>query len=193
MAERSERETRVLDAAIAVLGTRGLRQLTHRTVDTAAGLPLGSTSNVFRTRETLIMGVLDRLVEVETAAWGRLAGPAATGQVPVEEFAELVAQLVRELAGPAKAVTLARHAIFHEAAFSPPLQEKIRVARSKLAQWGEPLIAHFGSPVPRRHYLTMLAVIDGLLSNQLASPDDDFDPLPSILVVLQGLKPVPHP
>ena len=68
-----DREQRLLDAAIDVLGTRGMRQLTHRAVDAAAGLPVGSTSNRFRTRESLLVGVLRRILERETAMWTRLA------------------------------------------------------------------------------------------------------------------------
>ncbi|HCT81579.1 MAG TPA: TetR family transcriptional regulator [Micromonosporaceae bacterium] len=177
----SERQERVLDAAITVLGTRGLRQLTHRTVDAEAGLPLGSTSNLFRSREALIRGVLDRLVAVETAAWQQLTGSHT-------DFPTMLAELIRNLAGPAKAVTLARHAIFHEAAFHPGLQQKIASAREELASWGVPWVAQLGSKAPAQDYQTLLALIDGLLSNQLASPSPDFDPLPAIVTVLRGMS-----
>ncbi len=44
----------LLDAAICVLGESGIRGLTHRAVDAAAGLPAGSASNLFRTRDALL-------------------------------------------------------------------------------------------------------------------------------------------
>src|SRR5262245_42599709 len=50
------RELVLLDAAIEVLAERGTRGLTHRAVDARAGLPLGSTSNRFRTRNALLGG-----------------------------------------------------------------------------------------------------------------------------------------
>ncbi|WP_455132609.1 TetR/AcrR family transcriptional regulator, partial [Microbacterium aurum] len=56
----SKRE-QVLDAAITVLGERGPRGLTHRAVDERAGLPTGSASNYFRTRDALLTGITDRL------------------------------------------------------------------------------------------------------------------------------------
>ncbi|MFC7482775.1 TetR/AcrR family transcriptional regulator [Luedemannella flava] len=52
----------LLDAAITVLGEGGMRALTHRAVDAAAGLPAGSTSNYFRTRDALLGAVIDRFV-----------------------------------------------------------------------------------------------------------------------------------
>ena len=90
-----DRETRLLDAAIDVLGTRGMRQLTHRAVDAAAGLPVGSTSNRFRTREALLVGVLRRILERETAMWTRLAIDI---RIPtVEAVAAAIGRLLEEL------------------------------------------------------------------------------------------------
>jgi hypothetical protein len=48
-------KVRALDAAIELLGTEGLRALTHVRVDLRAGLPKGSTSNYFRTRAALLL------------------------------------------------------------------------------------------------------------------------------------------
>jgi AcrR family transcriptional regulator len=76
----STRQQLVLDAAIEVLGNRGMRNLTHRAVDDRAGLPMGSTSNLFRTREALIAGVLGRLQERERAGWLNLiSSPSNAG------------------------------------------------------------------------------------------------------------------
>jgi len=63
-------KTRALDAAIDLVGTHGLRALTHARVDERAELPKGSTSNYFRTRAALLSGVVDRIVEREMAEVG---------------------------------------------------------------------------------------------------------------------------
>ena len=55
--------TRALDAAIELLGTKGLRALTHARIDERAGIPRGSTSNYFRTRAQLVTGVSDWIGE----------------------------------------------------------------------------------------------------------------------------------
>ena len=75
----------MLDAAITVLGGRGVRGLTHRAVDAAAGAPAGTTSNHFRTRDALLDGVVDRFAERERdalrdlAARAHVAGAARAG------------------------------------------------------------------------------------------------------------------
>ncbi|GAA0637739.1 hypothetical protein GCM10009535_12750 [Streptomyces thermocarboxydovorans] len=55
----------VADTALALLAERGMRGLTHRAVDVAAGLPQGSTSNVARTRQALLEPAVRRLADRE--------------------------------------------------------------------------------------------------------------------------------
>ena len=64
---RGGRVRQVADAAIAVLADYGARGLTHRAVDQAAGLPLGTTSNYARTREALLTLTLTRIAELDAA------------------------------------------------------------------------------------------------------------------------------
>ncbi|MEJ3744591.1 TetR family transcriptional regulator [Actinomycetes bacterium KLBMP 9797] len=179
------RETQILDAAIEVLGTRGTRHLTHRAVDAEAGLPLGSTSNRFRTREALLAGVLGRVLEREIETWGRLAGVALP--LAPDGFATAVAALVRELAGSGRVLTLARYAIFVEAATQPALQRQIAEALERLTAWATPIVAALGSTDPARHLRMLLSLIDGMLANQLANPDPAFDPHAAISALLRGI------
>ncbi|WP_130334229.1 TetR/AcrR family transcriptional regulator [Micromonospora kangleipakensis] len=183
----TDRRQQLLDAAIRVLGTRGLRQLTHRAVDAEAGLPEGSTSNQFRTRDALVAGVFGRLVEVETAAWGRLAGQLPPGDV--DAFVAVLGGLIRELTTGGRAIVLARHALFIEAAVHPELRREIGAGRERLARWGMPLVAALGSPDPPAHFRMLLSLVDGLLGNQLAYPEEDFDPETAISALLRGLLP----
>lgn len=53
LSELSERRRLLLDAGLRVVVAQGLRGLTHRAVDRAAGLPEGSTSAYLRTRRAL--------------------------------------------------------------------------------------------------------------------------------------------
>ena len=63
----------LLDAAIRVLGERGIRALTHRAVDVEAGLGVGSTTNYFPTRESLLAGIVVRFAERERQNFEDLA------------------------------------------------------------------------------------------------------------------------
>ena len=118
-----DREQRLLDTAIDVLGTRGMRQLTHRAVDAAAGLPLGSTSNRFRTRESLLVGVLRRILERETAMWTRLAIDIRTPTI--DAIASAIGRLLEQLTDEARVLSQARRTIFVEAANHPALRSEI--------------------------------------------------------------------
>ena len=55
------REEQVRAAAVDVFAARGAHGLTHRSVDRAAGLPQGSTSNVYRTRTALLTAVAEEV------------------------------------------------------------------------------------------------------------------------------------
>ncbi|MET8837137.1 TetR family transcriptional regulator [Micromonospora sp. NPDC004540] len=183
----TDRRQLLLDAAIRVLGTRGLRQLTHRAVDAEAGLPEGSASNQFRTRDALVAGVFDRLVEVETVAWQRLAADLPPGDV--DAFVGVLGRLIRQLVGEGRVVTLARHALFVEAAVQPALRGAIAAGRERLAAWGLPLLAGLGSADPPAHFRMLLALVDGLFSNELACPEEDFDPESAVAALLRGILP----
>src|SRR3954451_20452736 len=53
----SPRRRALLEAALHVVADEGLRGLTHRAVDRRAGLPEGTCSAYFRTRQALQLGV----------------------------------------------------------------------------------------------------------------------------------------
>lgn len=57
-----------MDAGLRVLAARGLRGLTHRAVDHEAGMPEGSTSNDFRTRQALIAALATHVATRRLAA-----------------------------------------------------------------------------------------------------------------------------
>lgn len=56
-----ERKLKILDATLDLLAAKGLAQLTHRSVDAAAGLPPGSTTYYFSKKIDLISGAADHL------------------------------------------------------------------------------------------------------------------------------------
>ncbi|NUV87434.1 TetR/AcrR family transcriptional regulator [Streptomyces sp. KAI-26] len=55
MARNPERRVALTDAAIEVLAQEGARGLTFRAVDTRAGVPVGTASNYFSSRDDLFM------------------------------------------------------------------------------------------------------------------------------------------
>jgi AcrR family transcriptional regulator len=179
------RDRLLLDAAIDVLGTRGLRQLTHRAVDAEAGLAEGSTSNRFRTREALLVGVLQRILEREMAIWAGVATEGTT--MSIDGLAAVVGGMLKTLSNRERTLTQARRAVFVEAVNEPALRDEIARARAELQSWFAPLLTALGSDDPKRHVRYLLALMDGLVGNQLVSPARGFDPAAAVAALLRGL------
>ncbi|WP_150958242.1 TetR/AcrR family transcriptional regulator [Microbacterium testaceum] len=97
----TDRATHVLAAAVRVLASQGARGLTHRAVDAAAALPLGSTSNLFRTRRDLVAAVVDAMLESDRA---RLHAAAAEHPASLGTLASIfVSATLREAADDVRA------------------------------------------------------------------------------------------
>lgn len=80
----SVRRLQVLDAAVQMLALGGDRAMTYRIVDTAAGVPSGTASNHFRTREALLLAVATRVERQRRHVWEQLLceyEPSSTGQL----------------------------------------------------------------------------------------------------------------
>lgn len=104
-----DRRTELMDAALGVVANKGMKGLTHRAVDAAAGLPEGTTSNYFRSRAALVEAALDRLLQLD-AGLLREAGPA--GPPPgIPELADQLAAMVLALARQHAGLTRARLAL----------------------------------------------------------------------------------
>lgn len=188
MSSPYSRRRAVLDAAITLLGTGGSRALTHRAVDEAAGVPAGTTSNHFRTRAALVSGVLGHLgtAEAEVLA-GSAAEPAEGSHVGEADVLAASAAMLAFLAGPGRTLALARHALMLEAARDEQLRPELERHTQRWWDIAARRLAGAGAADPRRAGRTLLACLDGLLVDQLARPDPDFDPVSSLTPVVRGL------
>jgi DNA-binding transcriptional regulator YbjK len=63
-AANEQRRIELADAAIEVVVHQGLHGLSHRAVDEAAGVPRGTTSNYFRSRDALLEATQRRLMDL---------------------------------------------------------------------------------------------------------------------------------
>lgn len=179
------RADQLADAAIEVLGAYGLRQLTHRAVDAAAGLPAGSTSNYFRTRDALLSAVVARMSGLDRSDWRQLTESFVPREVA--DLAEVLGALVRQATGPGRNRALARYALCLEAVRRPDLQRELRQGNAEIVGWAAPWLRQIGSAEPDRDCRLMLDYLDGLMFHQLAFGDPDFDPVPGIRLVLGRL------
>ncbi|TWD80791.1 TetR family transcriptional regulator [Kribbella amoyensis] len=121
MPRNPERRTQLADAGLTVLAEAGARGLTHRAVDAAAGLPAGTASNYFRTRDALLGALGERIFERFTPDEARLA-PLAAREPSVDLVVDYVRYIVERLLGQPE-LTLALIELRLEAARRPGLHE----------------------------------------------------------------------
>lgn len=171
MPTATDRNIAIADAALAVLETEGGRGLTHRAVDRRAGLPQGSTSNYFSTREALLEAALARLVELEQPSVRALETLVPDGPYAPHHAAELVAEVVRSWLGPDHiGLAVARYELFLEARRRPEFRVALDEVRREYLLLVEQLLPTAGCTDPHRHAPQLLALLDGLVLNQLLQP-----------------------
>jgi AcrR family transcriptional regulator len=176
------RRDELLDAAISVLGERGMHGLTHRAVDTGAGLPAGSTSNHFRTRDALLNAVVERFAARERANWEDLA----TRMYPVtpQELARALTVFAQEATGPHRTLTLARYAILVEAGIHPSLRAQLMATGARVNAWFMNWLRIAGSTDTERDAPIIMNHWTGIVLHELAIPDPAFDPYPQIAALV---------
>ena len=166
------RSDRLLDAAIQVVGTDGIRALTHRAVDAAARLPTGSASNLFRTRQALLRAMVVRMIDTEIAGWSRLVADLDdTSPTTPDALAATLAAMVENLTGPLRTLTVARYSLFMEAARDTSLQAEMGRGARRVAEIGHEWLTAAGSRDPDTHTALVMAHLDGLVVHRLAFPD----------------------
>jgi AcrR family transcriptional regulator len=176
-----DRRTEILDTALAVLAEQGMRGLTHRAVDQAAGLPAGSTSYYFRTRDALVSGCLHRLLELDRAEVPANipAGSAKrAGSAKPAELAELAGGGLEQLADQATEAcvqmitvgshrTRARYELVLHSIRTPALHAEVVEAGTQLRGLIAELLCRFGAAEPNRAAEEIAAVMDGLVFTAL--------------------------
>ena len=156
--------TRALDAALALVGEQGIRALTHARVDERAGLPNGSTSNWFRTRDALLAGVVTHLAEMERADF--TAGGAPEITTP-DELIDALSGFVTARTELLASRTRARYTLFLEGINDPALLAPLLEQRAIYVEWTTGLLAGIGAVRPAEAARTIMATGDGLMFHRL--------------------------
>ncbi|GGM38081.1 TetR/AcrR family transcriptional regulator [Promicromonospora citrea] len=188
MATNSVRRAALADAGIAVLAREGARGLTHRAIDGEAGVPTGTTSNYFRSRDALVSGLFERIGQRLAPSPEDLAGRA--GRTPSRAlFAEYLRDIVRRLTAEPD-VTRALFELRLDSARRPELA-------AVLAPWlragldGDVAFnEQAGLPGGRREIALFHYAIDGLLLDRLTTPIDPDLPVDDVIdALVAGLLP----
>ncbi|GAA3531669.1 hypothetical protein AFL01nite_20770 [Aeromicrobium flavum] len=158
----------VADAAVTVLARDGLRGLTHRAVDTEAGLPPGSTSNCFRSRSALLMAIVDRLEQLDLAA----LDPGQPDATSVPTVARSLAESVGSMASPRHVrATRARMALLLDETAGPAMAAGHRRFLDLL----EALLAQAGHADPAPAARAVSDLLEGALLHAASVPARTVD------------------
>ncbi|MDX2644622.1 TetR family transcriptional regulator C-terminal domain-containing protein [Streptomyces sp. PA03-1a] len=168
---QTSRPELIADTALALLAERGMRGLTHRAVDEAAGLPQGSTSNHARTRAALLEAAVRRLAFRES----QTAHAPASAPGP-EGLAALLAHFLHRSVTEARDLTRARLELALEATRRPELRTVYDTAGRAFREQLEAMLRAVGSAEPERHARSLIAWCDGVLFHSVAGAGSTSPP-----------------
>lgn len=175
MVRNLERRQLLADAGLRVLARDGARGLTHRAVDTEAEVPIGTASNYFRSRDALLGGLGERIMErfaPDEAVVAKLASREPSRELFVDYLRYI---LERTTAHPE--LTRALIELRLEAARRPGLA---RILGTTLREgYRDDVAFHAGSGLPGGAFEIALLhyAVDGLLLDMLTTRiDPDIAP-----------------
>jgi DNA-binding transcriptional regulator YbjK len=164
----SDRTAVLADAAIDLLADSGMRGLTHRAVDTRAGVPQGTTSAYLRTRRALVEAVVNRLADLDRRDLAATGVPAAIRDMTdLDGIATGIAHLLDRWLTTDRRRALARYHCVLAATHHPELRTVLAHGATSREQ-ARAMMAVAGAGDPDRAGDHLVACIDGLLFDRLA-------------------------
>ncbi len=179
MVKNEGRRRAIADAGLGVLAREGSRGLTHRAIDLAAGIPVGTTSNYFRSRDALIEGLVERIGERLSPTDADLER-RASGTPDRTLFADYVRDIVRRLSSD-REVTIALFELRLESSRRPEVAALIGAWQRAGFDADVSFNASAGLPGGRREIALFHYAIDGLLLDRLTTPIDPETPTDRII------------
>ncbi len=165
------RESVLLAAAVRVLARTGLRGLTHRAVDSEAGLPQGTSSAYMRTR----LALLTRLTEYVTEHFShdiqeltrRIEEHRGAEGYEVQQTAAMLHSWLQE-----PEMLLARVELSLEGSRQPEIAQITRAQLRQLEDIVEHAMVTGGHDHSRARASTLIAALDGVLMHALREAPD---------------------
>jgi len=171
---------RVLHAAVELLAEKGIRGLTHLQVDSHAALPKGSTSNIFRSRAALLLGVAQHMATREQPAV--IAGFSAES---ADELIESLTQLFHNLVTAGRTTTTARLVLFTEAIHDSEVRDALLAGWSLLRVTVRPALVRLGSPDPDFGVQAIAVCFEGMFI-QVLGRGADVSPERHLAIAVRG-------
>ncbi|MDP2772178.1 MAG: TetR family transcriptional regulator C-terminal domain-containing protein [Nocardioides sp.] len=166
------RRRAILDAATQVLDDQGLRGLTHRSVDRAAGLPEGTTSAYFRTRRALQLALTEYVAALMAEDVDALIEQLSDVTPDDPRAVELVLGLLARWLD-ARTLVLAKIELTLEAARDPELATMLRQSRDRLLQVVADVLTGHGRDQAMARAEALTASVDGILLSGMLKPQGE--------------------
>lgn len=174
----ADRRAALLEATLELVGTGGLAAVTHRRVEAAAGLPHGSTTYYFKTKDQLLQAAVERLLEIDRERADHVVHAITAALAPRQPLDQLdldaIAAAIVSWLEQDRAYQLARYELFVESARRPELRAAMAAGGESFLRVLEPIVIAAGSREPERDARIALAMANGLMLEQLARPEPDF-------------------
>ncbi|MFD0361763.1 TetR/AcrR family transcriptional regulator [Nocardia sp. GCM10030253] len=176
----ADRRSLIVDAAIDLIATKGIRALTHRAIDTVLDLPTGSASYYFRTKRALIEAIADRITSRSRADF-RAAhfadaqlndlDPAAerTAAAPLDssDVARAIATWLDGLLAQRRHHLIVRHALIIDLLADPDLHTRLVQSLFSVDR-ARNLFQAMDFPSPDAAAANFIAVIEGAVFDRFA-------------------------
>jgi DNA-binding transcriptional regulator YbjK len=165
------RRRALLDATVRVIGRGGIAAADHRAVAAEAGVPLGSTTYYFDSKDDMVARALEHVAEREAE---RLRAESEGGALDVgpDLLPERLADIVIHAWAGDRLTLLAQYELYLESARRPdlrPAAERWDRAYRDLLQHALELL---GAPDTPRRARLLCAGLDGLLLDHVATASD---------------------
>ena len=173
LSHASGRRRELLEAAVQVVASEGLRGLTHRAVDRRAGLPEGTTSAYLRTRQALQTALTEYVAVALAADVDALAVTLTAQPTGVPDEHDRAAELIQSLFErwlDERELLLARIELSLEASRNPAIAELLGGYQDQLVRVVEGVFEARHKPHDVRTAEAMVASFDGLLLAALSKP-----------------------
>lgn len=185
---KTDRREELLEAAIRVVSQQGMRGLTHRAIETEAGLPHGSTTYYFGTRHDLLVALMAYMAE----RGGRALEPIAK-QLTLQladrsrpfDIAGLAQAMVAWIDSEAH-VELARYELQVTAARDPEMKQLMTQNCHTFQELTLPIVIACGSKQPELDAELVQAAVDGWMFQRLTTTDPDDEIIPRGIHLLLG-------
>jgi AcrR family transcriptional regulator len=165
-----QRRAQLADAAIDLLVESGVHGVTHRAVDRRAGLPAGTASNYFRSREALLVATAHRVVAQHQAD---MAQAAASG---TGDAVDLIADSLLLAAGRHRARYLAIFELRLESLRRPALSAALDELMASMVAFTGGHHAELGLGIPSAAIGPMLVMYGGALFALATGPEEAVTP-----------------